>query len=83
MGTIPYVNAKEVLPKELVDQIQKHFRGGCLYVSPRRSISRIKRNMEIVNMRNNGKTITEIAETFMLSRRGVRYVLEKAAQNND
>ena len=73
-----YRKADEVLPPELIEQIHKHFRGGCLYVSHRKSVRRIKRDLEIVGMRRKGKTITEIAERFLITRRAVRYILQKA-----
>lgn len=82
MGRLRYVKANEVLPPELITEIHKHFRGGCIYVPPRKSVARISRNLEIIGMYRDGKTITEIAETFLLTRRAVRYVLQKAGRNS-
>ena len=73
-----YTRAQDVLPPELIEQIHEHFRGGYLYVASRKSMNRIKRDLEIFRMFNQGKTITEIAETFLITRAGVRYVLKKA-----
>ncbi len=73
-----YRKADEILPPELIEEIYKYFRGGCLYVSHRKRVSRIKRNLEIIGMRREGKTITEIAERFLITRRAVRYILQKA-----
>ena len=73
-----YRKADEVLPPELIEQIHQYFRGGCLYVSHRKSVSRIRRNLEIIGMRRDGKTITEISERFLITRRAVRYILQKA-----
>jgi predicted transcriptional regulator len=38
--------------------------------------------MEIIAMFNAGKTITEISETFLLTRTGVRYILKAARRNS-
>lgn len=82
MSRVPYVKAHDVLPPELIVEIHKHFRGGCIYVAPRKSVARITRNLEIIGMFRDGKTVTEIAETFLLTRRAVRYVLQKAGRKN-
>lgn len=76
---LPYTHVKAVLPPELVVEIHKHFRGGCLYVPYRKSVNRIRRDLEIIAMRREGRCITEISERFMLTRRAVRYILQKAA----
>ena len=74
------VRAEDVLPPELVVEIQKHFKGGRIYVPSRKSANRVVRDLEIVRMFNDGKTITEIAETYLLTRGAVRYVLRKAGR---
>ena len=74
-----YRKADEVLPPELIEQIHQYFRGGCLYVPYRKSVNRVRRDFEIIAMRREGRCITEIAERFMLTRRAVRYILQKAA----
>ena len=76
---LPYRKASEVLPEELVAEIHKYFRGGCLYVAHRKNVNRIKRDLTIIAMRREGRTVTEIAEWFLLSRRAVRNILQKAA----
>ena len=68
------------MPPELVERIQKHFAGGFLYVRSRGKAKRAMRNLEIIRMFNEGKTITEIAETFLLSRTGIRYILKNAGR---
>jgi Mor family transcriptional regulator len=72
-----YTRAEDLLPPELVEQIHEHFRGGYLYVPTRKSMARIKRDLEIFRMFNEGRTVTEIAETFLITRAGVRQVLKK------
>lgn len=74
--------AVKVLPPDLVERIQEHFTGGYLYVPSRMKAKRLRRNMEIIAMFNAGKTITEISETFLLSRTGIRYILKAARRNS-
>ena len=82
MSAYRYVKSQEILPPDLIAEIHKHFRGGFLYVPPRRCVARIKRDLEIVGMAKAGKTITEIAETYLLSRPTVRSILSKAGGKN-
>jgi len=72
----------KILPPDLVEQIQRYFTGGYLYVPSRMKAKRLLRNMEIIAMFNAGKTITEISETFLLSRTGIRYILKSAKRNS-
>mgnify|MGYP000939271885 CR=1 FL=1 len=74
--------AVKILPPELVERIQEYFTGGYLYLPSRMKAKRLLRNMEIIRMFNAGKTITEISETFLLSRTGVRYILKAAKRNS-
>ena len=80
MSTHRRAKAEDVLPPELVERIQEHFAGGFLYVRSRGKAKRAMRNLEIIRMFNEGKTITEIAETFLLSRTGIRYILKNAGR---
>jgi Mor family transcriptional regulator len=73
--------AVKILPPDLVEQIQKYFTGGYLYVPSRMKAKRLLRNMEIISMFIAGKTVTEISETFLLSRTGVRYILKAAKRD--
>jgi len=75
---LPYTQVTAVLPRELVEEIYRHFRGGCLYVPYRKSLNRIRRDLEIIALRRQGKTITELSERYMITRRAVRYILQKA-----
>jgi Mor family transcriptional regulator len=73
--------AVKILPPDLVERIQEHFTGGYLYVPSRMKAKRLLRNMEIIRMFNAGKTVTEISETFLLTRTGIRYILKAAKRN--
>lgn len=72
--------AVKILPPDLVERIQEYFTGGYLYVPSRMKAKRVVRNMEIIRMFNAGKTITEIAETFLLTRTGIRFILKGAGR---
>ena len=74
-----YVNADEVLPEDLIREIQKYVDGKVLYI-PRRSEKAMgwgekngaknrlaKRNKEIVSRFNSGETIAELGKMFFLS----------------
>lgn len=77
-----HTNAGDVLPQELLEDIQAHFSGGYLYVPFSKRIAKIKRNLDIYRMFNDGVSIAEIAETYLLTRRAVRYILRKKGGNN-
>jgi len=75
---VKYINAKDILPPELLAQVYEYMpRGGRLYL-PRRTVSaRIRRNLEIFQMHSEGKTITEISERMLIHRATVYRVLSQ------
>jgi len=75
---VKYINAKDILPSELLAQVYEYVpRGGRLYL-PRRTISaRIRRNLEIYQMHSEGKTVTEISERMLIHRATVYRVLSQ------
>ena len=78
-----YRRASEVLPPELIEQVRERFpSGGYLFFRSRKTARRMARNLEIIRMAREGRAITEIAETFLLSRGTVLYVLRRAAVKN-
>ena len=73
-----YKNAVEILPPDLLEQVQKYFDGGTIYIpkSSRKAkwgeLSGIRndirhRNVEIVKLFKKGKTISELADEYFLS----------------
>jgi Mor family transcriptional regulator len=83
-----YINAAEVLPKELLDEILNYVDGELLYIPTsgkkqkwgENSGSREyykKRNSEISNQYKNGISITEIAKSYCLSYDSVRKIIKK------
>ncbi len=81
-----YENAKDVLPKELLELVQKYASGKVLYV-PRKegqkgwgeasgNRSRLeKRNAVIRQMYSAGKTVFELAEEFFLSPETIKKIV--------
>ena len=83
-----YINAADVLPKELLNEVLNYVDGELLYIPTsgkkqkwgERSGSREyykKRNSEIINQYKNGATISNIAKAYCLSYDSVRKILNK------
>ena len=83
-----YINAAEVLPKELLNEILNYVDGELLYIPTSKkkrkwgecSGSREyykKRNSEIINQYKNGATITNIAKNYCLSYDSVRKIVNR------
>ena len=83
-----YINAADVLPKELLIEVLNYVDGELLYIPTsgkkqkwgERSGSREyykKRNSEIINQYKNGATISNIAKAYCLSYDSVRKILNK------
>ena len=92
-----YVNADEVLPEDLIREIQKYVDGKVLYI-PRRSEKAIgwgekndaknrlaKRNKEIVSRFNSGETIAELGKMFFLSEKRIQGIIREyeSSKNQD
>lgn len=84
-----YRNGKELLPVELLLQLQEYVEGGLIYI-PRRNGQRAGwgavngtklklkiRNQEIGHLYNNGVSIRELSLKFNLSEDGIRKILQK------
>ena len=83
-----YINAADVLPKELLDEIFNYVDGELLYIpvsgkkqkwgenSGSREYYK-KRNDDIVNQYKNGSSITEIAKDYCLSYDSVRKIVKR------
>tara|TARA_B100000965_G_C19202048_1_gene587838 strand:+ start:75 stop:344 length:270 start_codon:yes stop_codon:yes gene_type:complete len=82
-----YVNAKKILPDNLVKEIQKYIQGGYLYIPSQpekrkrwgeNSGSReyIKnRNKDIRNRYRDGYTVKKLAEEFFLSVESIKKII--------
>ena len=85
---IHYVNAEEILPASLLEEIRRYFEGGAIYVP--RSEGRAgwgtgsgmraeldERNRAIRLAFDGGAKISEIADRFCLSPDSIRKILQK------
>jgi len=84
---VNYINAKTILPDNLVSEIQKHIQGEYLYI-PSQPLSRKKwgensgkrdyikkRNQDIRNKHKNGYKINKLAEEFFLSTDSIKKIV--------
>ena len=84
-----YVKAEEVLPKHLVEEIQKYVDGKLLYI-PRKGENSFswgeksgtrermaERNQTIVERYNAGETIETLSREFYLSEKRIRGILRE------
>lgn len=82
-----YVNAEDVLPKHLVEEIQKYVDGQLLYI-PRKMENSLawgekkgtkeellKRNQEIIDYYKDGHTVEELSKLFFLSEKRIRGII--------
>jgi len=75
---VKHINARDVLPPDLLSQVYEHLpHGGYVYFPQRVTNARIRRNLEIFQMHSAGKTITEISERMLIHRATVYRVLSQ------
>jgi len=92
---VAYKNGKNILPPDLLKELQKYVQGEIIYV-PRLSESRAgwgkvngtrlfmdERNFEIYSMYKNGLTIEQLMERYHLSDDSIRRIVCKANQIRD
>lgn len=84
-----YVNGKEVLPEDILSEIQKYFGGGLIYIpSPEgerckwgsRTHTKMelhKRNQEICQKKDKGLSIYELMEEYHLSYDTIKRIIYK------
>ena len=93
-----YVNAEDVLPKILVEEIQKYVDGQLIYI-PRKNGNLLswgekngtkeklaERNQTIVNRYYSGQTITQLSKVYFLSEKriqGIIHEYESSQKVND
>lgn len=89
-----YINADDVLPKFLVEEIQKYADGQLIYI-PRKDENSLswgekngtkeklaKRNQSIVKCYYSGQTITELSEVYCLSEKRIQGIIHEYEFNN-
>lgn len=89
-----YRNAKAVLPKELLAELQKYAEGELIYVpgrKPRKAgwgtlngsrESYMLRNMQIVRHYQGGASIEELSGRFYLSKDSVKKIIKAQTSGN-
>ncbi len=79
-----YINANDILPKELINEIQKYVQGVNLYIpkipDKKKTESRYKkelykRNIEIYEMFQSGNKVSELAKMYWLSDKSIYRIL--------
>lgn len=83
-----YKNGKNILPKELLKELQKYIQGETIYI-PREEerkawgenngtrIAIRKRNLEIYQFYKNGVKISELSDKYNLSEDSIRKIIFK------
>ena len=82
-----YKNGKDILPTELLDEIQKYISGEMIYI-PKRTNSKARwgqlsgmrhqvnsRNTEIRESYRNGVSVNELTESFCLSESSIKKII--------
>lgn len=82
-----YINADQILPTELVEELQKYVQAGYLYVPAKDGQHRswgeltgyraelVKRNGQIMEDYNKGSSLEELAERYSLSVYAIRKII--------
>ena len=79
-----YINAKDVLPKEMIKEIQKYVNGVNLYIPkvPEENsncsnykLELYKRNQEIYNLFLQGEKVSKLAAEYHLSDKSIYRIL--------
>ena len=82
-----YINGKDVLPPELLKEIQKYLSGELMYI-PRKDEPRaawgqksglreqvFKRNSKIVELYRKGKSVLDLTDEYCLSEASIRKII--------
>ncbi len=82
-----YINAKTLLPQELVEELQRYIQGGYLYIPAKEEQRRCwgelsgcreklrQRNLEIMQEYGNGATVECLAAKYYLSEHTIRRII--------
>lgn len=84
-----YPNSTNLLPKELIEQIQKYVDGKVIYI-PKKQINKkhwgentdtkqvlASRNCQICLDRKNGMTIKQLSEKYFLTEKSIQRILRQ------
>lgn len=81
-----YINAKAVLPEEMIKEIQKYVNGANLYIPKvpaanntcsHYKLELYKRNQEIYNLFLQGEKVSKLAKEYYLSNKSIYRILGK------
>lgn len=84
-----YQNSSDILPKELVEQLQKYAEGKIIYIPKKQKNKKhwgentdtkqilASRNCQICSDRRNGMTIKQLSEKFFLAEKSIQRILRQ------
>ena len=86
--TLCYKNGKDILPEELLKELQKYIQGETIYIPKTEDrkawgenngtrIAIRERNLEIYKLYKKGKKVMEISEIYSLSDDSIRKIIFK------
>lgn len=91
-----YIRAADILPQELIEQLQEYVDGVMLYIPKKEKkktwgeqtatkASLAKRNARIYAEFITGKSVQMLAEEYFLAKKSIQRIIrqEKAKQNNE
>ncbi len=89
-----YKRAEEILPKEIIELIQKYVDGESIYI-PRKKDNRqewgeathikqklLQRNKEIFKDYKNGCSVIRLSEKYFLSEKSIQRILQEMKKRN-
>ena len=87
-----YVKAEDILPKELIEEIQKYADGQLVYIPRKNALSwgekngtrekLAERNRKIVSHYYSGETITKLSEMYYLSEKRIQGIIHEYESSN-
>lgn len=88
-----YIRAVEILPQELIEQLQQYVDGAVIYIPKKKEDKKAwgektatkkelaKRNMKIYTDFLTGKSIKELAEEYFLAEKSIQRIIRQEKQN--
>lgn len=81
-----YVNASDILPEDLITEIQKYLDGQLLYIPRKEKVfswgekcgskeKLIRRNQQIFENHKNGKAVQELSQEYCLSEKRIQGII--------
>lgn len=85
-----YENAKNVLPQELLAELQRYVEGTCLYIPALQHRTKqkfavsnqkrlqLQRNVRIIDEYNKGTSVIQLSQQFYLSKQAIYKILKSS-----